>query len=486
MNDITQDPIRQIGSAKHWAQAGIAWAVFLLLAFYYFALDLSILDLTFVIIPAAVAAFVAIEIASRWEIRMHRRYYYPQQLGFELAKIHDFDAACAASAGLVYDWLDVHAAVIGWLEDDGETIRPMAARGMPEAWVDIAPEQVTNGDGAGHLRERSPVFGDAAEDPWFASFGRDRVIYVPLVSRDVVEGVLALCAGRGNTQVTDRRLLAALGVVLGLALDNCRLYEGQRAHAEHFQELNRMKSDFLTTVSHELRTPLTSIMMGAEMLLEEEETRDPNSTRGKLVRSIVKGSSRLSSLVSDLVNVSRDDDFQPRLELDYAPLKDILSGAISVVQPLFAAKHQSFDLELTDPDAQVLVDRLRFEQVLINLLSNAQRYSPPAGHIWVGSRTLSAGDTMICVSDSGPGVATADRERIFEPFYRGDRNGLGLGLAIAKSIVELHSGRIWVEPAPNGGSAFCVVIPGKSDRPVRDADLKSPLHAARRRSSAAR
>ena len=136
-----------------------------------------------------------------------------------------------------------------------------------------------------------------------------------------------------------------------------------------------MKSDFLSTVSHELRTPLTSIMMAAEMLLEEEETRDLQSTRGKLVATIVRGASRLSSLVADLVNISRDDEFKPRLELDSVSIDDLVANAAAIVQPLVAAKHQTIDLKSSAPGTLVRVDRLRFEQVLINLLSNAQRYT---------------------------------------------------------------------------------------------------------------
>lgn len=252
--------------------------------------------------------------------------------------------------------------------------------------------------------------------------------------------------------------MSALGVVLGLALDNCRLYEGQRAHAQHLQELNRMKSDFLSTVSHELRTPLTSIMMAAEMLLEEEETRDPQSTRGKLVANIVKGASRLSSLVKDLVNISRDDEFKPRLEVDAVAIDDIVSNAVGIVQPLVGAKHQTIDITSTAPGTMVRVDRLRFEQVLINLLSNAQRYTPPSGHITVSTRVEEA-EVIVTVADSGPGIGSSERELIFEPFYRGDRSGMGLGLAIAKSLAELHNGRIWVESSDRTGSEFCVSLP---------------------------
>jgi signal transduction histidine kinase len=198
-------------------------------------------------------------------------------------------------------------------------------------------------------------------------------------------------------------------------------------------------------------------MMAAEMLLEEEETRDPGSVRGKLVGSITRGASRLKSLVSDLVDVSRDDEFQPRLELDSVPVTDVVGNAVSIIQPLVAAKHQTVEVIIDCKEAVVRIDRLRFDQVLINLMSNAQRYSPPGGHVELSAAEEGA-EVIFRVRDTGPGVAEEDREHIFEPFYRGDRSGLGLGLAIAKSLVELHSGRIWVESGDGHGSTFCVAL----------------------------
>ena len=117
------------------------------------------------------------------------------------------------------------------------------------------------------------------------------------------------------------------------------------------------------------------------------------------------------------------------------------------------------------------VDRLRFEQVLINLLSNAQRYTPPGGHITVSTR-LAPGEALVSVADSGPGISPEDRELIFEPFYRGDRSGLGLGLAIAKSLVELHNGRIWVNDSDHHGSEFCVAVPAQTS--AKERALVSP------------
>lgn len=465
MEDTDLDPIRQVRLTKFWAFAGILWACFILLLVYTVTLSLTWIDMAVVLLPAAGVAGVAIELAARWEIRTHRRYAYPHRLGYVLASIHDFQRACDTSTRLIGEWLNLDVVIVAWMSEDDHTLVPVSAYGMPPTWCDSAPGLPTASFGLNGEVSVSPDgvmqrLGSA--EAWFQrSHPRHVVQFIPLVSHDRAEGILAVAARRRNPQVGDRRLLAALGLVLGLALDNCRLYEGQRAHAQHFQELSRMKSDFLTTVSHELRTPLTSIMMGADMLLEEEETRDPGSTRGKLVRNIVKGAFRLKTMIEDLVNVSRDDEFQPRLEMEPELLADPVTNAVSIVQPLVTAKHQTLDVELEDPECQIRIDRLRFEQVLINLLSNAQRYSPPYGHIQLTARTLPSGDCEIVVQDSGPGVALEDREMIFEPFYRGDHSGLGLGLAIAKSLVELHSGRIWVEPAEGGGSRFCVSIPGE-------------------------
>jgi signal transduction histidine kinase len=220
-----------------------------------------------------------------------------------------------------------------------------------------------------------------------------------------------------------------------------------------------MKSDLLITVSHELRTPLTSVSTAAGMLLEEEEKQDPQSVRVRLARSIAKGANRLMALVSDLVDVSREDDFAPRLELEPLPAREMVAGAVALMNPLLAAKQQTLSVDIEDPAPTVLVDRRRFEQVVLNLLSNAHRHTPAGGHLQV--RISSRGnEAIIAVTDSGPGVIEEERELIFEPFFRGDRSGLGLGLAIAKSVVELHNGRIWVEDNAQGrGSTFFVALP---------------------------
>ena len=473
----TFDPVREPGLGRRLALLGVVVGVMAVFPVYALLLGLNLTGTLFVLAPgvlAGLSTIVGIEVGLRWEYRMRRRHTYPHELGCELAPIYQFPAACRRAAKLIAHWLRARAVVVGWLTEDGQLLEPVAVYGFPSGWLKRAPS-LSLGDGplSGTLRQGKLLTRSSTEgDSWFSGGARrERAVYVPLVARGRLEGVLAIAAAGRNPQVRDQRLLAALGVVLSLALDNCRLYEGQRAHAQHLHELNRMKSDFLSTVSHELRTPLTSIMMAAEMLLEEEETRDLQSTRGKLVATIVRGASRLSSLVADLVNISRDDEFKPRLELDSVSIDDLVANAAAIVQPLVAAKHQTIDLKSSAPGTLVRVDRLRFEQVLINLLSNAQRYTPPEGHITVSTR-LARGEVILTVADSGPGISPEDRERIFEPFYRGDRSGLGLGLAIAKSLVELHNGRIWVNDSDHHGSEFCVTVPAQT--PAKERALVSP------------
>jgi signal transduction histidine kinase len=453
--------MREVRNAKRFAYALIVSFVVAVLPLYVFVFRLSPQELIAALGPALLT-FLAVELASRWEYRMRRRHVYPHILGYRLAAIHDFRQACQEAADLLAQFLRPRAVVVAWLKDDGHELEPVAARGMPDGWlpsaspISLAARSMKEAVDHGRVLTKP----SAAGDPWFArAFPAERVIYVPLLSQDRPRGLLAIADSGDNPVTKDHRLLSSLGMVLGLALDNCRLYEGERESARRLQELNRMKSDLLITVSHELRTPLTSVRTAAEMLLEEEEQADREGVRTRLARTIAKGANRLAALVTDLVDASREDEFAPRLELEPLPAQEMVSGAVALINPLLAAKRQTLSVQVDDPELTVLVDRRRFEQVLLNLLSNAQRHTPAGGRLDV--RITEAGnEAIIAVTDSGPGVPQEERELIFEPFYRGDHSGLGLGLAIAKSVVELHSGRIWVEDGAGGvGSTFFVVLP---------------------------
>jgi signal transduction histidine kinase len=469
--------MREVRNAKRFAYAAIILFIAAALPVYAFVIRLGTEELIAALGPASMT-FLVVEIASRWEYRMRRRHAYPHLLGYRLATIHDFSQACDEAAKLFAYFLRPEAVVIAWLKDDGLELEPVAAQGMPQGWLRTA-SRVTLA--ARSLREavdegRVLTKPSTAGDPWFVgSFPRECVVYVPLHSQDRPRGLLAIAARPSNSIVRDHRLLSSLGLVLALALDNCRLYEAERESARRLEQLNRAKSDLLITVSHELRTPLTSVRTAAEMLLEEEEKDDPSGVRARMARSIAKGANRLTALVSELVDASRDDQFAPRLELEPLPARDLVSGPVALVNPLLSAKGQTLSVRVDEPAPRVMVDRRRFEQVVINLLSNAQRHTPEGGEIDIHISSAD-GEVVFAVTDCGPGVSEGERALIFEPFIHGDRSGLGLGLAIAKSVVELHNGRIWVEDNPIGhGSTFMVALPA----PVAQTTASSPSARAR-------
>lgn len=455
------DPMREVRNAKRFAYAVIILFVATAFPLYAFVIHLSPPELIAALGPAFVT-FPVVEVASRWEYRMRRRHAYPHILGYKLATIHDFSQACDEAARLLAYFLRPEAVVIAWLKDDGQELEAVAAHAMPEGWLRSASRITLGARSMREAVEEGRVLSkpSTAGDPWFAgSFPKECVIYVPLLSQDRPRGLLAIAARHNNSVTKDHRLLSSLGMVLALALDNCRLYESERQSARRLEQLNRAKSDLLITVSHELRTPLTSVRTAAEMLLEEEEKEDPRGLRVRMARSIAKGANRLTALVSELVDASRDDEFAPRLELEPLPAQDVVAGPVSLVNPLLSAKGQTLSVRVDEPPPIVMVDRRRFEQVVINLLSNAQRHTPDGGRIDVHIAN-GDGEVIFAVTDSGPGVAEGERALIFEPFIHGDRSGLGLGLAIAKSVVELHNGRIWVEDNPEGpGSTFVVALP---------------------------
>jgi signal transduction histidine kinase len=171
---------------------------------------------------------------------------------------------------------------------------------------------------------------------------------------------------------------------------------------------------------------------------------------------------RLQKLVSDLLDVTRLQNLRLKLERDILDLRGVMEQAVENLAPLMAQKGQELKLSIPNGSLLVLGDHRRIEQVLGNLLVNAHQYTPEGGRVTLSA--LERGDKIvISVADTGPGIPPAERDQLFERFYRGPSgqrpSGLGLGLAIAKGIVELHGGKIWVESEPGEGSVFSFSLP---------------------------
>ena len=230
--------------------------------------------------------------------------------------------------------------------------------------------------------------------------------------------------------------------------------------------LDRLKSEFVGVVSHELRTPLTSIK-GSVDLLMDADTGELNATQRRFLSTIRRSSDRLINLVNDLLDLSRLE--AGRVQLDSHPVdsRHLVEDVVGSLGNLFEAKKQLVQVHCASGLPPILADRQRMEQVLVNLLGNASKYTPEGGEVCVATRHADAGELVeIAVSDSGPGLSLEDQQRVFEKFYRaGDaltqqqQAGSGLGLTIARSLVELHAGRLSVSSELGHGSTFTVSIP---------------------------
>jgi len=227
------------------------------------------------------------------------------------------------------------------------------------------------------------------------------------------------------------------------------------------------REELLAVVSHELRTPLT-IISGYSRLLLAEEAGPINEEQRRFLEESRKGCQRLDRFIANLLAASRASKGEEVLEICMGPLAPVIDGVVEMFRPMLDEHEIALELELDRNDCRARFDRTRVEQVLTNLVGNAIRYTPRGGSIAVSVQRV-AGDAAerrfleIAVSDAGPGIAAADRERIFRPYVQiGDEHragGLGLGLAICKRLVKAHGGAIGVSERPGGGSRFFFTLP---------------------------
>ncbi len=226
------------------------------------------------------------------------------------------------------------------------------------------------------------------------------------------------------------------------------------------RRLERVRRDFVANVSHELRTPVSVILGNAETLAEG--ALDDRDSAPRFLDGIRRNAERLSQLIADLLDLSRIEAGRYALETRRTEIRPILERAADAVCAPMSGKNQS--IAISDEGAVASADPEALEQVLLNLLDNAVKYTPENGRISVASRSLK-GSVRIEVSDNGPGIETRHHERIFERFYRVDpgrsrkMGGTGLGLSIVKNLVEAMGGSVGVESGSPTGSVFWVTLP---------------------------
>lgn len=328
------------------------------------------------------------------------------------------------------------------------------------------------------LRRRQPVLtgpnplGDhSASSRYVLAEQPEAVACVPFLLDEKVIGALFMAryAQRAFTG-PDIELLTAISQQVAVAVRMARLYEMEREKAQRSQELERLERDLLSMVSHELRTPLTAIKTSIGALASTRSGRDigetGTNTEQRLLNNIGRSTDRLINLVNELLDMARLRAGRMTLNKQVLNMGEVLLDAVATLRPLFDARSQTLEFDLPSTGSPrwsklaAVADRRRIEQVIINLLSNANKYGPRDSHIIVGA-TPRGGLVKIFVRDEGPGIVPTEQGYVFDKFYRsgtlvenGKQEGTGLGLAIARSIVELHGGHLGVHSRQGSGSTF--------------------------------
>jgi signal transduction histidine kinase len=270
-----------------------------------------------------------------------------------------------------------------------------------------------------------------------------------------------------------RRLTAAAGAVARGHLDQQvpvrsrdeigRLSRAFNDMTARLQAARQIQTDFVANVSHELRTPLTSVK-GLVETLRDGAVDDPE-VRDRFLQTVEDETDRLIRLVNDLLTLSRADSEALNLQRRPFDLAQLVQATADRLSPQAGARKPSFQVEAQSRVTPVLADPDRVEQVLVNLLDNALKYSPPGGTVTVRVDAGPDDTVRVRVQDQGIGIPADDLSRIGERFYRADRarsraeGGSGLGLAIAQALVQAHGGRLWLESEEGGGTTAIFTLP---------------------------
>jgi len=297
-----------------------------------------------------------------------------------------------------------------------------------------------------------------------AGFGTDtlpgsEVLYIPLRAPAQPRGVLALRAkNRRLLKIPEQRqLLDTFAALIAIALERVH-YVGVAQDALVRMESERLRNSLLAALSHDLRTPLTVLVGLAESLAL---TKPPLSAdQMETAEAIQDEARRMSTLVSNLLDMARIESGEVTLDLQWQPLEEVVGAALESARSML--KQHRVEVRLPRNLPLVRFDAVLIERVLVNLLENASKYTPPGSEVTLSAQ-VAADQLEVSVSDNGPGLPAGKEEAVFQKFTRGKREsatpGVGLGLAICRAIVESHRGKIVAINRPGGGVTFSFTLP---------------------------
>lgn len=316
-----------------------------------------------------------------------------------------------------------------------------------------------------------------AEAEEISSHGVQAYLGAPMWVGSRLMGWLSVHNTRGPRLWTsnDVAILQALARTVGAALLQAQAYQQEQEISRRLRELDQTKSDFVSSVSHELRTPLTSITGYLEMLVEGE-AGPLNADQLQLVEVVERNSQRLLDLIEELLTLSRIEAGSIRPGLDPVDLAAVIGEVHRAVLPMLSERDLSFTVEVPSDLGVVTGDAGQLERVILNLVTNAVKFTPDGGSVVVAAASINDGTddgtddstdgyARLSVSDTGIGILPDEQDQLFTRFFRSSTarqhaiQGTGLGLAIVKSIVEGHGGSVAIESTPGHGTTVTVELP---------------------------
>lgn len=292
-------------------------------------------------------------------------------------------------------------------------------------------------------------------------------LFIPLRTKEAgLFGLIILgkkLSGQSYTR-EDEQVISTVASRMSVELENVRLYAVETDMRRELERQNEEKTAFLHGVAHELKTPLTAIIASSELLEEQLKDSDQEYT-GKLLENVLRSGFSLDRRVTELLDFARMQTGKMELQLQPVQLNLATQDAASQLATLFNNRRQSLKIKVSDKLPPVRADRDRLEQVLFNLLSNANKFSPNDSEIVVRAK-LHGNKVVVQVEDSAVAITAQEKAKLFMPYYRGEDAekktripGLGLGLSLSKQLVELHQGEIWVDSVPGKGNVFSFSLP---------------------------
>ena len=318
--------------------------------------------------------------------------------------------------------------------------------------------------GAIILNEEALIVSDVRQDPRHHKKVGEELDYeirsllgIPMLAEEHKVGVLeAINKIEGEFTQDDVETLTTLGNLAAVAIHRAALITQLQIANEQLSELDKLKSDFIAIASHELRTPL-AVILGYVALLKEE-------VGGAQLERVLKAALKLRELMEGMINLQYIDAGESKLDLSQFSLAALVREVIEEQGHLVQAREHTVQLYLPRESSDVIADQATIRLVLTNLTSNAIRFTPDGGTISINV-SRRPDEMHVSVGDSGPGIPQAQQGRLFTRFYQLEphmtrrHGGLGLGLAIAKELLELQHGRIWLESTMGEGSTFTFALP---------------------------